>query len=262
MTGVVVKPGASTALRVVERNAIIARHYWTTFVARLVEPFLFLFSIGVGVGALVETVTGPDGAPISYRSFVAPAMLVTSAMNAAIFATAIDFFAKFKWVKSYESMLATPIAVEDLITGELIWILIVNAIQSAAFVVTMLAFGLIESWWGLLLLPTALLVAFTFASVGFVAASYLRSWLDFDYVNLAIVPLFLFSASFFPLNRYPAPVAAVIRVTPLYHGVDLARDLALGAVGPWALISVAYLAILGLVALRFAERRLTAMMQP
>lgn len=250
------------APRVMERNAVIARHYWMGFTARLLEPFLFLFSIGIGVGALVDSVAGPDGTPITYRSFVAPAMLATSAMNAAVFASGVDFFAKFKWVRSYESMLATPIAVKDIIRGELAWILCTLTIQGTAFVGTMVAMGLVESWWGVLLVPASLLVAYAFACTGFVAASYLRSWLDFDYISLAIVPLFLFSASFFPLDRYPDGVAAVIRLTPLYQGVDLARDLTFGTVGPASLGSVAYLVVMGRLALGVADRRLASMLAP
>ncbi len=250
------------ALRVVERNAVISRHYWMTYLSRLLEPFLFLFSIGVGVGALVDSVTGPDGGEISYRSFVAPAMLATASMNASVYSAGIDFFAKLKWVRSYESMLATPLSVVDIIRGELLWILATVALQSCAFVLTMLLMGLIESWWGLLLVPAALLGSFSFAGCGFVAASYLRSWLDFDYIFLATVPMFLFSASFFPLDRYPEPVAVFVTLTPLYHGVDLARDLALGTVSPSSLISVVYLFVLGRLTLVVADRRLSRVVQP
>lgn len=258
-------PGALRAirsLRVVERNAFMNRHYWMVFITRLLEPFLFLFSIGIGVGALVADIPGPAGEPIPYRSFVAPAMLAASAMNAAVFATAIDFFAKFKWMGSYDSMLATPITVRDLIRGELTWILGYLALQSSAFVITMLAMGLLESWWAVLLVPTALLVAFAFGSAGFVAASFLRSWLDFEYVTLVSFPLFLFSASFFPLSRYPGPVATIVQLTPLFHGVDLARDLTFGTVGPSSLISVAYLLAMGVIALAIADRRIGRRLQP
>lgn len=256
------KPAMPLALRVVERKATLARHYWAFHIGRMLEPFLYLASIGVGVGALVEQVTGPTGEPIPYRSFVAPAMLATSAMNAAVFASANEFYAQFKWVRSYASMLATPIGVPDIVRGEMTWILLVVGIQSTAFSATMLGFGLIESWWGLLLVPAGLLVAYAAAGAGFVAASYLRSWLDFDYIALVIVPLFLFSASFFPLDRYPGPVAIVVQVLPLYHGVDLARDLALGTVDRWSPLSVLYLVVMGRVCLAVADRRLTRMLRP
>lgn len=255
-------PFRSPALRIVERNAVLARHYWPVYLGRLLEPFLFLFSVGVGVGALVDGIVGPTGEEIPYRSFVAPAMIATSAMNASVFASVNDFFAKFKWIRSYGSMLATPISVANIIRGELLWIQSIVAAQSAAFVITMLALGLIESWWAVLLVPTSLLVAYGFAGVGFVAASYLRSWLDFDYVALFVVPMFLFSASFFPLERYPGIVADLVRLTPLYHGVDLTRDLTFGTVGWSSILSVVYLVAMGRLALVVADRRVARMLQP
>ena len=249
-------------LRVVERNAALNRHYWMVFVGRLLEPFLFLFSIGVGVGALVDGVAGPGGAEVSYRSFVAPALVATSAMNMAVFGTAIDFYAKFKWVKSIDTMLATPITVTDIIRGELLWILGYVVLQSTAFVATMAAMGLVSSPWALLVVPAGALVAYAFACAGFVAASLLRSWLDFEYVTLATFPLYLFSASFFPLERYPGALAVVVQWTPLYHGVDLVRDLTFGTVGWSSIVSVVYLLAMGRLSLALADRRLTRMLRP
>ncbi len=260
--GDAIRPRGPLALRVVQRNLAISRHYWLAFLGRLTEPFLFLFSIGVGVGALIEGVTGPTGEPISYQSFVAPAMVAASAMNAAMFATSAEFFSKFKWVGSYEAMLATPIRVEDLIRGELAWILAYVGVQSTAFAVTMAAMGLIESWWAVLLVPAAMLVAFAFGGVGFVAASYLRTWFDFEYITVVIFPMFLFSASFFPLSRYPEALQWVVRAIPLYHGVDLARDLTFGTVDRWSLLSVVYLVVMGRVGLWVAARRLRPRLQP
>jgi lipooligosaccharide transport system permease protein len=259
------RPGATRwagPLRIVERNLVLARHGWLIYLSRLLEPFLFLFAIGVGVGALVDGLVGPNGEVVDYRAFVAPAMIATSAMNTAVFAAAFDFFAKYKWVRSYESMLATPITVLDIIRGELFWIFVTLTMQGTAFVVTMVALGLVESWWGVLLVPASLLVAYAFASAAFVAASFLRSWLDFDYVLLAIVPMFLFSGSFFPLDRYPDAIARVVAFTPLYHGVDLTRDLAFGTVDAFSLVSVAYLVTMGVLCSRIADRRLTTKLQP
>jgi lipooligosaccharide transport system permease protein len=249
---------------VVERNVAINRHYWMIFVARLLEPFLFLFSIGIGVGALVGTLPSADGGGevITYRQFVAPALVATAAMNASVFASAMDFFAKFKWVGSYASMLAAPITVGDIIRGELLWILGYVGVQSAVYVVLLTALGLVTSWWGLAMVPAALLVAFAFGGAGFVAASYLRSWLDFDFVTVVTVPLYLFSASFFPLSRYPEGLQIVVRLTPLYQGVDLTRDLALGTVGWGSLVSVIYLLAMGRACLFVAERRLSNKLRP
>ncbi len=252
---------STLALRVLERNWTINRHYGVVLVGRLLEPFIFLFSIGAGVGALVAAVDGPSG-PVSYQAFVAPAMLAGAAMNAAVFATTVDFFSKLKWVRSYDALLASPVRVVDVIWGELIWVLALVGVQSAAFVVAMAALGLVESWWGLLLVPTGMLVAFAFGGVGFLGAAYIRSWFDFEFIGVLTYPLFLFSASFFPLARYPEWLQWVVRVTPLYQGVHLARDLALGAVGWTSLVSVLYLLVMGRLGLWLALGRVEKRLQP
>lgn len=247
--------------RVVARSVHVAREHWVIVSGRLLEPFLFLFSIGVGVGALVDEVAGPDG-PIAYRSFVGPALLASSAMNAAVFAGTFDFYGKYKWQQLYDAMLATPLTPRDILIGERRWILLQVAASATAFVVTMAAMGLLESWLALLLVPAALLTAYGFAGAAFFGATFLRSWLDFDLVQLAIIPLFLFSASFFPLDRYPSGLQWAVRCTPLYHGVDLCRDLALGSVGVTSLVSVAYLVALGWIGATLAIGRFAAMAQP
>ena len=256
-----VRIARAPAWRVLERNARVQRERWWIPVLGMTEPFLFLFSIGVGVGELVGVVD-EGGAAVDYQTFVAPALLASSAMNTAVFGCCFDFFAKYKWINTYDPMLATPIGTRDILWGELAWILLRVLLSAVAFVVTMTAMGLIESWWGLLLAPTALLVAFAFSGSGLLAATYLRSWLDWDLVYLAIIPLFLFSASFFPLSQYPDAVAWIVRVTPLYHGVDLCRDLALGTVGWGALVSIAYLTAMGWLTITFADKRLRPMLTP
>ena len=248
--------------RVLERNVRVSRTHWYGPVLGLLEPFLFLFSFGVGIGELVDVIDGPDGLPIDYRTFVAPALLASAAMNTAVFATAFDFFAKYKWVQTYDAMLATPITTRDVIWGELAWILARIALSAVAFVVTMAAMGLIESGWGLFLIPTALLVGAAFGGAGFLAATFMRSWHDFDLIYLAVIPMFLFSASFFPLSEYPRAIEWIVRVTPLFHGVDLSRDLALGTVGWSNLVSLGYLVAMALSTLHLAARRLQTLLQP
>lgn len=248
--------------RVVERNAIVSRRTWYVYLAGGLESFLFLFSVGVGVGALIESVASPSGELVAYRDFVAPAMLGGAAMNSAVFDSAINFFVRFKYIQTYEAMLATPLTTRDLLRGELAWSMIRVAIYSTIFLLTMLAMGLVDSWWAVLALPAVLLMALAFGSIGMLASTWMRSWLDFDLVFVATVPLFLFSATFFPLGEYPRPLQVVVQVSPLYHGTDLLRRLVLGGVG-WAQIaSVAYLVGLAVVGLRVAERRVAGLLQP
>jgi lipooligosaccharide transport system permease protein len=119
----------------------------------------------------------------------------------------------------------------------------------------MLAMGLVSSWWMLLALPTTLLIGYAFAGAGMALTTWMRTWQDFDFVQLAIMPMFLFSATFFPVSTYSGPVEWVVRCTPLYQGVSLLRAMSLGTMGWDALVSVAYLALMGTAGLIVAGRR-------
>ena len=120
----------------------------------------------------------------------------------------------------------------------------------------MAAMGLLHSWWALLCLPFSLLEALAFAACGMASTTFMRSWQDFDWVTLAILPMFLFSATFYPLSTYPRAVADIVRWTPLYQAVDVQRALALGHVGPGLFANLAYLAAMGVLGVAVASRRL------
>jgi lipooligosaccharide transport system permease protein len=254
--------GLGRATRVVERNGLAYRRMWFVFLTGLFEPALYLFSIGIGVGGLVGKVPGPGGYPIAYDQFVAPGLMAAAAMNGAVLDTTFNFFFKFKYAHTYDAMLATPLEVRDVVRGEVTWALLRGGFYSSAFLATMLALGLVPSWWALLAIPAALLVSFAFAGAGIAATTFMRSWTDFDYVNLALIPMFLFAATFFPLTQYPDAVSAVIRFTPLYQGVALERALVIGQLD-WALpFHAAYLVALGWIGIRIATGRLRHMLQP
>jgi lipooligosaccharide transport system permease protein len=254
--------GSRRAISVVERNVRSYLRMWPAFLSGFLEPVFYLFSIGIGVGELVGDIPGPGGRPISYEQFVAPAMLATSAMNGSVFDTTFNFFFKFKYARTFEGMLATPIGVRDIVRGELTWALLRGLLYSAAFLVTMAAMGLTPSAWAVLALPAAVLIGFGFAGLGMGLTTFMRSFVDFNYVQLAIVPLFLFSATFFPLDEYPGALAWVVRFSPLYQGVALERALILGDPSPTLLLNAAYLAAMGWLGLRIAGRRLGVMLQP
>jgi lipooligosaccharide transport system permease protein len=259
-------PGGTFAvapLRLIERNfAALGGGTWIVVAAGLLEPVLYLVSVGLGVGSLIGTVPGPGGQPVPYQAFVAPGFLASSAMIGATFDTTFNFFVKLKYMHTYDAMLATPMTTRDVASGEVIWSLLRGGIYAAAFLVTMLALGLVASWWAVAALPAAVLIGFAFAGAGLAATTWMRSYVDFDFVNLAIVPLFLFSATFFPLSRYPDALATIVQVTPLYQGVVLERSLVLGDVG-WDLIPhTAYLVLMGTVGLRIAGRRIQRLLQP
>ena len=247
--------------RMVERNVYAYRRTWYVFLSGFFEPVLFLLSIGVGVGALVGSIK-VGGESVSYKEFVAPGLLASAAMIGALLDTTFNFFIKYKYSHTYDAIVATPLDPVDIATGEIAWALIRGAIYSTAFLLTMLLFGLVPSWWALLAVPAAVLIAFTFAALGLACTTFMRSWVDFDYVNLALVPLFLFSATFFPISQYPVGLQVVIRVTPLYQGVVLVRGCVLGQMEWIMVVHVLYLAVAGLVGLRFAARRIVRLLRP
>lgn len=250
------------AANIVERNALAYRRMWWVFAAGFFEPVLYLLSIGVGVGGLVGELPGPGGRLVPYEAFVAPGMMAVAAMNGSIIDTTFNFFVKLKYQGVYKSMLATPMQPRDVAYGEVAWGLLRGSIYSTGFLLTMAVLGLTDSAWAVLAVPGAMLIGFAFAGVGLAGATWLRSFIDLDYVNLGIIPLFLFSATFFPLSRYPEALQWVVRATPLYQGVDLLRTLTLGTPDWTALGHAAYLATMGVVGMRVAGRRLGRLMQP
>ena len=248
--------GSRRSLRLVERNLFVYKHGWLVLLSGFFEPLFYLLSIGFGLGALIGTIPGPGGEPIPYQLFVAPALLASSAMNAAIMESTFNFFFKLNYNKTFTSILSTPLSPGDVATGELAWALIRGGLYAIGFLVVMALFGLWVSPWLILAFPAALLVGFAFAAVGMAATSFMRTWQDFDLIQLVILPLFLFSATFYPLDTYPEALQWVVRITPLYQGVDLIRSLAVGAISPVLLVHVAYLTIMGLIGLFVTSRRL------
>ncbi|MEY2425783.1 MAG: lipooligosaccharide transport system permease protein [Actinomycetota bacterium] len=252
----------SGPLRVLERNALAYRRLWLIFAVGIFEPFLFLLSIGIGVGDLVGKIAAPGGELVSYRDFVAPGLMATAAMNGAVFDTTIMFFIKLKYWKVFDSMLATPLRPADIVEGEVAWAITRGVIYASFFFAAMIALGLVHSWQGVLLLPSAALVCWAFAGVGAAGAAYMRSYFDFDFVNVAVIPSFLFSGVFFELDRYPGWLATVVQCTPLYQGVALMRDLSFGQAGIVALGHAAYLAIMGAVGVRIATTKMVRRLTP
>jgi lipooligosaccharide transport system permease protein len=248
-------------LRLVERNAVVYRRTWYVLVAGLVEPLLYLLSIGLGVGALVAPVAVGGGREVPYEVFVAPGMLAVSAMNGVVFDTTFNFFVKYKYARTFDAVLATPLEVADVAVAESVWALLRGAVYAAAFLLAMVVLGLVQSWWAVLAVPAAVLIGFAFAGTGMAATTWMRSFVDFDYVILVVVPLFLFSATFFPLDRYPALLGAVVQLSPLYQGVALERALVLGEVGWTLVLHAGYLATMGAVGVTVATRRLATLLR-
>jgi lipooligosaccharide transport system permease protein len=244
------------SLRLIERHARAYRRAWLVFVSGIFEPLFYLLSVGLGLGVLVGKVPGPGGQPIPYREFVAPGLLAVSSMNGAMYDSTFNVFFRLKYDKLYDAVLATPMGPRQIALGEIGWALLRGTIYAVAFTLVMAALGLVRSPWAVLAVPVAVLIGFAFAAVGMTGTTYMRSWQDLDYIVLISGPLFLFSATFYPLSIYPRAAQVVIQCTPLYQGVVLLRDLTLGVVGPGLLWRAAYLAALGLAGLYASGRRI------
>jgi lipooligosaccharide transport system permease protein len=248
--------GAGRSRAVLERNVVVARRFWFLIVTGFVEPVLYLFSLGIGLGALIGQIPLGDGRSVAYAEFVAPALLATSVMNGAVYDSTFAVFWKIKYGKVYEAQLATPIGPRDVAVGEAVWAQLRGSLNAAMFIVVMVLAGLVTSWWVVLALPAAVVIGLAFSGAGMAATTFMRSWQDFDLVTLAILPMFLFSGTFYPLSAYPEALQWVVSLTPLYHAVGLIRSLTLGAVGWAAAGHLLYLLAMGLVGVLVAARRL------
>ena len=248
--------GSRRSLRLVERNLYVYRHGWLVLLSGFFEPLFYLLSIGFGLGALIGTIQGPGGTEIPYQLFVAPALLGTASMNGAINESTFNFFFKLHYDKTFSSILATPLSAGDIAVGELVWALIRGGLYSVGFMVVLFVLGLIRSPWVVLAVPSALLIGFAFGAVGMAATSFMKTWQDFDLIQLVVLPLFLFSGTFYPIETYPEVLRVIVQLTPLYQGVDLIRSLAVGALSPVLIVHVVYLSVCGFAGLYIVSRRL------
>ncbi|MDX6243791.1 MAG: lipooligosaccharide transport system permease protein [Frankiales bacterium] len=247
-----------TARQVVVRHWWVVRsgRPWATLVNGLFEPFLYLMSIGVGIGTLI----GPKGDDIaggySYASFVAPALLATSAMNTASNETIWGIWFRLQTEKFFDSLVTTPMSPADIAAGETAAATVRGFVAGGCFLGVLAALGMVHSWFALLGLPAVALISFTFAAAGIWISTLMTEMHHTQYVQLVMLPMFLFSATFYPLSVYPTWLADLVRALPLYQSTNLLRGLTLGDVGRPQLGAAVYLLVLGCVALWFAARRL------
>ena len=258
----ILPPGlyAGRARMMLERGVLVYRRIWLIILSGFFEPLFYLFALGTGLGALVGGVASAGDAPIGYAQFIAPGLLAASAMNGAVYDATYNIFHKLKYGKVYDAVLATPLGPVDIALGEITWSLMRGGLYAAGFLAVMLAMGLIGSAWALLALPAALLIALGFAAVGMAATTFMRSWQDFELVQLAILPMFLFATTFYPLSVYPAEVRWLVQCLPLYHGVELMRSLTVGTVGWGLLWHALYFLVMAAIGLAIASRRLARLL--
>ncbi len=242
------------AWRFWHRNATVFRRIWLLgIMAWYAEPVIYLVAMGLGLGKYLEEIQG-----VKYINFIAPGLLATSTMFGATFASTWDAWFKMERSGVYHAAASTPISVEDVALGEVLWAATRATIYGSAFTVIATLFGVFQSWWGLLTIPAIVLVGLVFAITGLI---YTYSIKHVDYLayywTLFITPMFMFAGVFFPLERLPQWVRAIAWFMPLHHAANLMRALmvrgdpqaALGA-ALWLLVTASLLLPLPLVMLR------------
>lgn len=251
----------SPAVRIFEHQALVYRRTWRgTLFITFVTPVLFLAAMGLGLGSIVDANNpgGIDG--VSYLAFLAPGLLLATAMQAAAFESTWPVMAGIVWLRTYEAMLATPASVRDIILGHLAWVTVRLSMVAAVFIGVMFAFGAVTSPLAVLAFFPAVLTGLAFAAPITAFAATQKNDSGFNVLfRFGITPLFIFSGTFFPITQLPDFVQPIAYLTPLYHGVALARDLALGTLEPVsAAIHVAVLVgfvVVGYLAAVWAFRR-------
>lgn len=246
------------AHRMIERSLYVNKMSWMIVVSGFFEPLFYLFSIRIGFGSLIGDVDFA-GRSIEYAEFVAPALMASSAMNGAVYDSTMNIYFKLRHARLYDGVLATPMSSRDVAVGEIGWALTRGTLYSIVFLGCLVALGLTASWAVVFAVPACLLLGAAFASVGMAATTFMRSWEDFDWVQTIVLPLFLFSATFYPLSSY-GDWGWLVQISPLYHGVALVRSASLG-IATWGIVvHVAYLLTLTVAGLTVAARRIDTLL--
>ena len=223
------------------------------------EPVFFLLSMGIGLGSYVGTVATSTGQEVPYAAFIAPALLAVAAMNGAIYDSTWNVFFKMQYSKLYNGMLSTSLGPLDVAIGEISLALIRGLMYAAGFLVVMQVLGLNLAWSAVLALPAVLLIAFGFASLGMAITSYMKTFQQMDWIQFVLQPMFLFSATFYPITVYPEPIQYVIQALPLWHGVELLRGLTTGALSIAMLGHLLYFVVMVAIGMIFTTNRLKAL---
>jgi len=224
----------------------------------LLFPVLYLAALGVGLGSLVNHHTGSvDG--VSYLDFLAPGLLAATVFQVIIGESSYPVMARVRWDKTYFAMLASPLSVSDLVIGHLLWLAVRAGIVAATFLAVMAAFGTVASPFALGCLPLAMLCGVAYGAPMSAYAITTESEQGFPMIyRFVVIPLFLFSGTFYPISQLPRALQFVAQVTPLSHAVSLSRMCTLGIFHPvQALIDLGYLTVLLVVGVVAAHRAFT-----
>jgi len=235
-------------LRVWQRNFTVYRQTWKiSFIPPLLEPLFYLLAFGVGLSILVGTIAY-GGSEISYTTFIAPALLAINMMNNAFYENMYGSFVRMFYQKTFDAMMATPLSLAEIITGEIVWGATKSVIATTIMLGVISAFGLIQYPEGLLIIPLAFIGGIAFGSMGMVFTGIVPNIELFNLpIFLFITPMFLFSGTFFPVENLPLWAQNLAVLLPLTHLVNLTRSLSLGVFNTSLLTGIVYLIIMCLV---------------
>jgi lipooligosaccharide transport system permease protein len=249
-------------LRVWRRDWLVTRKSWLIgFMTPLLEPILYITSLGFGFRILIPEIQY-EGHTLTYVVFMAPAIIATNIMYTAFMENSFSSFVRMYYQKTYDAIMATPLSVDEIIVGEIMWGATKSLMAATIMVIVLSLFGLVHYPTGLGLLPLAFLGGLLFGAIGMLFTAFVKSIDMFNLpIFLFITPMYLFSGTFFPLENLPNWAQSVAWALPLTHLVSLARNLCLGTVS-WMniLVSGGYLLtatmLLVPLALRLMHRRL------
>jgi len=248
------------ALRPLEFFLTQYKRVWRgTAVTSVITPVIYLLALGVGLGVFVDRSADlPDG--ITYLEFVAPGLMAATAMQLATFESSWPVLSAIKWDRQYHAMLATPLRYGDILLGHQTFVAARVFMTATVYLVVITAFGAVASPLGILAIPVTVFVGLSFSLPIAAWAAHTETEVSFVAIfRFVILPMFLFSGTFFPISSLPAPLEAIAYLTPLWHGVTLCRDLTLGDVHLWSgLLHVGYLlacCAVGLALARMTYRR-------
>lgn len=231
------------ASRVWQRHwTVYTKLYKTSFALNFIEPTLYLMAMGLGLGAFVQEIHGKP-----YINFIAPGIIASSSMFAAVYECTYGTYIRMTFQKTFDAILATPVNLDDLVAGELIWGATKSVIFGITITIVIALFGLVESPLILLALPFLFLCGLIFAEISLIAVAIVPGIDSFSYFyTLFMTPLFLFSGIFFPLESLPKAVSIVAYFTPLYHLVNICRAFSAGTF-QGALAGMAWIIVVVLV---------------
>jgi lipooligosaccharide transport system permease protein len=245
------RPSPAQVGRVWYRHAVAwTRFYRTSILLNFVEPITGLVALGIGLGSYVHLING-----VSFLQFIAPGLVAVTAMNAVSFDSLFSTYNFLNENRVYPSMITSPLTVDDLVAGTILWQATRSVVYGGTFLVIITAFGLVHSWSALLVLPVLVLSGIMFAAPAMCMAAWAKVFEHmFYYITLIITPMFMFSGIFFPPNRLPHAVQGAIWITPLYHVAHLIRSFVLGNMSGDLLGDVLWIVVVAALLLLFPSR--------